>query len=526
MVFPARNPVTPSRPEILAALSLAIDLGLGQPMEHMLRATLLGLRIAGLTGADQAARGRIYFTSQLAWIGCHADSFELAALFGDDIGFRADYYLIDARGLPMLSLMLRHTGSELPPWQRAAQRAHFVATANTAVKQLISSHCSSAGQLANRVGLDERMPAILSNTFERWDGKGLPDGRSGTEIPLEMRIAQLADTAEVFLRTAGLEAATAIVMERSGTQFDPALAELFCAHSQELTAGLLELDTWPAALAAAPREPALTESALDTVLAAIGDFADLKSPYTSGHSRAVAALAATAARECGLTAAEAEVLRRAGWTHGLGRMGVSNGVWDKTTPLSAVDRERLQMYPYLSERILSRVPGMRRVADLAGAHQERLDGSGYPRGLNGADLDTGHRILAAANAYQTYLEPRPHRGAMAPQDAQQRLYAEVRNRRLDGQAADAVLVASGQRQARRRSSPSALTGRELEVLRLLCQGKDNKAIAESLWISPKTARNHVEHIYQKIGAGNRVAATLFALDNGLWDRSGSWMPPG
>ncbi|MEO6529415.1 MAG: HD domain-containing phosphohydrolase [Specibacter sp.] len=521
-----RHPVTPSRPEILAALSLAIDLGLGQPMEHMLRATLLGLRLAGLSGVDQAARGRIYYTNQLAWIGCHADSFELAALFGDDIGFRADYYLIDAHGLPMLSLMLRYTGSELPPWQRAARRSRFAATANTAVKHLISSHCTSAGQLANRVGLDERMPAILSNTFERWDGKGLPAGRSGAEIPLEMRIAQLSDTAEVFLRTAGLDAAVATVRERSGTQFDPALAELFCTRATELTAGLLELDPWPAALAAAPNDAPLTEAALDTVLAAIGDFADLKSPYTAGHSRAVAALAAAAAGECGLAAAEVEVLRRAGWAHDLGRMGVSNGVWDKKTALSAVDRERLQMYPYLSERILSRVPGMRRVAELAGAHQERLDGSGYPRGLNGADLDTGHRILAAADAYQTYLEPRPHRGAMTPQEAQRRLHAEVRNGRLDGHGADAVLVAAGQRLARRRSSPGALTGRELEVLRLLCQGLNNKGIAEALCIAPKTARNHVEHIYQKIGAGNRVAATLFALDNGLWDRSGTRMPPG
>lgn len=495
-------------------------------MEHMLRATLLGLRLAGLSGVDQAARGRIYYTNQLAWIGCHADSFELAALFGDDIGFRADYYLIDAHGLPMLSLMLRHTGSELPPWQRAARRSRFAATANTAVKHLISSHCTSAGQLANRVGLDERMPAILSNTFERWDGKGLPAGRSGVEIPFEMRIAQLSDTAEVFLRTAGLDAAMATVRERSGTQFDPALAELFCARAPELTAGLLELDPWPAALAAAPNDAPLTEAALDTVLAAIGDFADLKSPYTAGHSRAVASLAAAAAGECGLAAAEVVVLRRAGWTHDLGRMGVSNGVWDKKTALSAVDRERLQMYPYFSERILSRVPGMRRVAELAGAHQERLDGSGYPRGLNGAELDTGHRILAAADAYQTYLEPRPHRGAMTPQEAQRRLHTEVRNGRLDGHGADAVLVAAGQRQARRRGLPGALTGRELEVLRLLCQGLNNKGIAEALFISPKTARNHVEHIYQKIGAGNRVAATLFALDNGLWDRSGTRMPPG
>lgn len=139
------------------------------------------------------------------------------------------------------------------------------------------------------------MPAILSHTFERWDGKGLPAGRSGVEIPVEMRIAQLADTAEVFLRTSGLAAAVGTVKERRGTQFDPRLADLFCAHAVELTAGLLELDPWPEALSAAPDEAPLSGAGIDTILSAMGDFADLKSPFTAGHSRAVAELAAGAA---------------------------------------------------------------------------------------------------------------------------------------------------------------------------------------------------------------------------------------
>lgn len=247
-----RDPGTTSRAELLAALSLAIDLGLGQPMEHMLRATLLGLRMAELLGIGQGARGRIYYANLIAWIGCHADSHELADLFGDDIAFRADYYFIDAHGLPMLSLMLRHTGTALPLVQRTARRFQFAATAAIAMRTLIRSHCTSAGRLADRVGLDAGMPAILRHTFERWDGKGLPAGISGARIPLEMRIAQLADTAEVFLRTAGVTAAVGIATERRGTQFDPVLADLFCARAAELTDGLLELDPWPAALAAGP----------------------------------------------------------------------------------------------------------------------------------------------------------------------------------------------------------------------------------------------------------------------------------
>ena len=509
----------PRRSELLAALSLAIDLGLGQPMEHMMRATLLGLRIATLLEVEAGVRERIYHANLLAWIGCHADSFELAALFGDDIGFRSDYYHIDAHGLPMLGLMLRRTGAGLPGGQRVVERALFAARAKTAVRDLIASHCASAGKLAARVGLDKQLPSILEHTFERWDGKGLPAGRSGAQIPLEMRIAQLADAAEVFLRTGGVDAAVEMVAQRRGTQFDPAISDLFCARARDLAQGLLESDPWPAVLASAPNDGPLTARELDSVLEAMGDFADLKSPWTTGHSRAVASLAADAARILGLGPGEAQLLRRAGWVHDLGRMGVSNAVWDKFEPLSAVDREHLAMYPFLTERILARVPGMRRVAELAGAHRERLDGSGYPHGRGGTELDPGQRLLAAADAYQTYLEPRPHRQALGPRAAGERLRAEAAAGKLEKRAVDAVLAAAGGAAPRRRGGgPGGLTGREVEVLRLLCRGMNNKAIAQALVIAPKTARNHVEHIYLKTGATNRVSATLFALEHGLWDR--------
>lgn len=170
-----------------------------------------------MAGVGTGGRGNIHHANLIAWIGCHADSHELAALFGDDIAFRADYYFIDAHGLPMLSLMLRHTASGTAPVPRLLDQARAAVSARAAMRGLISSHCISAGKLAERMGLDGAMPAILGSTFERWDGKGLPSGRSGAQIPLEMRIAQLADAAEVFLRTAGLQAAVAMVAGRRGT---------------------------------------------------------------------------------------------------------------------------------------------------------------------------------------------------------------------------------------------------------------------------------------------------------------------
>ncbi|PQZ89601.1 LuxR family transcriptional regulator [Arthrobacter sp. MYb227] len=487
-------------------------------MEHMLRATCLGLRIVDLVGGGQQLRERVYYANLLAWIGCHADSPELAALFGDDIGFRSDYYLIDARGLSMLSMMVRHIAADQQGARRTMAQARFIATARPELRELISSHCTSAGRLAARIGLDEELPVILANTFERWDGKGLPAGKSGAEIPLEMRIAQLADTVEVYLRSSGLAGSLSMVKKRSGTQFDPALAELFCARATQLVDGLLAADPWDNVLNSVLRDAMLTAPELDAVLEAMGDFADLKSPWTTAHSRAVADLAGSAAASYGLGISETRVLRRAGWVHDLGRMGVSNSIWDAPGELSGVQREHLAMYPLLSERILGRLPGMLRVAQVAGAHRERLDGSGYPLGRTAPALDPCQRLFAAVDAYQTYLEPRPHRVALEARAAGARLRAEGAAGRLEARSIEAVLAAVEGSGKLRGAGAGGLTAREIEVLRLLCRGIDHHGIATALVISPKTARNHIEHIYLKSGATNRVSVTLFALENGLWDR--------
>jgi HD-GYP domain-containing protein (c-di-GMP phosphodiesterase class II) len=173
------------------------------------------------------------------------------------------------------------------------------------------------------------------------------------------------------------------------------------------------------------------------------------------------------------------------------------------------------MYPYLTERMLHQSETLAPLGAVAVQHRERLDGSGYPRGLSGSAILQPGRVLAAADAYQTKREPRPHRPALSADEAAAHLRGEVRAGRLDGAAVDAVLSAAGHRVPRREKWPAGLTGREVEVLRLLARGLSNKEIARQLVITPKTAGNHVEHIYAKIDASNRAAASLFALRNGL-----------
>jgi HD-GYP domain-containing protein (c-di-GMP phosphodiesterase class II) len=505
----------PRRAELLAALSLAIDLGLGQPMEHMLRSCVLGRRLCEQIGLDDEVKDRVFYATLLAWIGCHADSHELAKVFGDDIDLRAGMYTIDMRGLRLVGLLLSRAGSASPAPVRAVRAIGFLAAGRRILTDLMSSHCVSAGALAREVGLDEQTCAVLQYAFERWDGGGLPRGVRRDQIPLEMRIVQLTDTAEVYLRQRGPGGAVVMVRRRRGTHFDPDLADAFCAGASDLMDGVLQEDAWTSALAPAPPDRITDAAELERTLTALGDFVDLKSPYTAGHSRAVAGLAAAAGRAGSLGPEACDQLHAAGLVHDLGRMGVSNAVWDKAGALSTGELERVRMHPYLTERILRRVDGLAPVARLAGAHHERVDGSGYPGGLSTEALTMSQRILAAADSYCTWTEARPHRPPLSRDDAAARLRQEVSAFRLDGDAVDAVLHAAGHGQRRRREGPGGLTARELEVLRLVIRGLSSRQVAAELVISEKTARHHIEHIYTKLGVSNRISATLFALQHGI-----------
>ena len=393
--------------------------------------------------------------------------------------------------------------------------ATFLARARGRLAELIHSHCSSAGRLADRLGLGAEVGIALAGTFERWDGSGLPTGARGDRLPIEVRVMHLAEVAEVYLRRGGVPAAVAMAEARSGSQFDPAVVTAFAGAAGEILGGLLDDDVWTAALEQAPdRDRTLTDPELDELLTAIGDFADLKCPFALGHSRGVAALAAEAARRSGLAEPDVQLVRRAGLVHDLGRMGVPNSIWEKPGPLSEAEWERVRLHPYLTGRILRRVKGLEQVAVVAAAHHERLDGSGYPLGAAGAALAPHARLLAAADVYHALREPRPHRPARDAVDAAEILRQQARESRLDAHAVEAVLLAAGH-PSRRPSHPAGLTGREVEVLRLLAGGGSNREIARALTISEKTVRNHVEHIYAKAGVSNRTGAGLFALEHGI-----------
>ena len=411
---------------------------------------------------------------------------------------------------------MRLVGAGNPPLHRFRVGLEFAMSGHRELDGMIAQHARLARTLADQLCLPGQVGEAVGAAYEQWDGRGWPGTLKADAIPVAARIAQLAEFTEVAHRVGGIAGATALARRRSGRQFDPALAALLCAQAPRILDGLDQVPAWQTLIAAEPELAAgLSAGQLDTALTAIANFVDLKSPFTLGHSVAVADLAAEAARKLGLPDDEVATLRRAALVHGFGRLGVSNSIWDRPGPLSAGEWERIRMYPYLTERMLHQSAALAPLGDIAVQHRERLDGSGYPRGLSGGAISRSARVLGAADAYQSMREPRPHRPARAAQDAAAELRAEVRAGHLDAAAVDAVLAAAGLRVPRRREALAGLTAREAEVLILLSRGMSNRQIAERLVITPKTASNHVEHIYAKIGATSRAGAAMFAVQHGL-----------
>ena len=502
--------------ELVAALSLGIDLGFGQPMEHVLRQCLIALRLAERLGLDDETRAAVYYAALLINVGCHSDAHEQAKWFGDDIGLKSTKYDYEFRSFRGAVAGMRRIGSGNPPLHRFRVGLEFAISGHRELDGMIAHHSAMARALGEQLELRADVLDSLSTAYEQWDGRGWPGELKGEEVPLPARIAQVAEFVEVAFRVGGVEAAKDLARRRAGKQFDPQVAGLIVSDGAAILAGLDSVATWDAVIAAEPAlAVVLSGDRFDAALGAIANFVDLKSPYMLGNARAVGELAAAAGTGMGMSESEVRTLRRTSLVHNLGRLGVSNSIWDKNGPLGPGEWERVRLHPHITERMLHQSDALAPLGAIVVQHCERLDGSGYPRGLTGHAISRSARILGAAGAYQAMREPRPYRPARQPGEAAAELRGEVRAGRLDADVVEAVLGAAGHRTARRREGPAGLTQREVEVLRLLARGLPNKAIAQQLVISPKTVANHVEHIYAKIDASTRARASLFAMQNGL-----------
>jgi HD-GYP domain-containing protein (c-di-GMP phosphodiesterase class II)/DNA-binding CsgD family transcriptional regulator len=498
--------------ELLAALALATDLGTGQSSDHSLRTCVRSVAIARSLGCDDATVGAVHQVALLRFLGCTADAAETAALTGGQ----------DATFLAAMAPVLMGSPGEsvgrlignLAADQRLPRRARLVAGALADpgyVRRSLSAHCEVGARLAIRLGGDPVVVDSLAHAYERWDGKGFPTGLAGSAVPLPIRIVTVARDLDLWTSAAGSTVAADVLARRRGCAYDPAVVDAALV-APSVDGG----DLWADVLAAEP-PPVRTVAGdeLDDALTAFADFTDLKSPWLRGHSRRVAELASAAGRQCGLSSAEVVLLRRAGLVHDIGRVGVSSGVWDTPGPLGVAQREQVRLHPYLTERVLARCKALRPLAALAGAHHERVDGSGYHRGVDGGQLSMSARLLAAADVFAALTADRPHRTAFSIGLACDEIRA---NAGLDPSAVDAVLTSLSpavRPGVQARHWPAGLTDREVEVLALVARGRSNREVAALLVVSPKTVGRHVENLYAKIGVRSRAAAAVFAMEHRL-----------
>ena len=501
--------------EVVAALCLATDLGMGLPFEHGLHSTLIAMRLVERLGVDPETSSQTYYACLLTYAGCTADAEMAAKTFG---GSMTTHFVPVTFGSEreMLAGVLRALPTPgSPAFVRAGQIARRLPKARRERDPHLAAICEVGQMLAERLGLPAPVPELFAHLTERWDGKGRLGRARGEEIPLPLRIVHVARDAAVQRMVGGMEHTVGVIRERAGHAFDPQVAACLVGDAREILAVGHEASAWDETLACEP-QPTLTigGEAIDRALAAIGEFADLICPYLSGHSTGVAELAVAAAQRCRVDAMGVSTIRRAALVHDLGRVAVHPRIWQKPGTLSADEWEHVRLHPYQTERVLSRSPFLSTLVPIAGAHHERLDGSGYHRGSGGAEVTFPARLLAAADAYHAMTEPRPHRDAVSPEQAAEELGRDATVGRLDADAVTAVVEAAGH-QASRLERPAGLTEREVEVVRLLARGHQTKQIARALGISVKTADRHIQNAYRKLGISTRAAATLLAMEHGL-----------
>lgn len=502
--------------ELLMAISLAADLGTGQPMGHTLRTCYFSVAIARELGCTPDETRTVLQVALLRFLGCTSDAAEVATMAGGNerAFFAAMSTALMGANRESMTTFIRTVGAGHPPLTRARLIARGLSDPD-GPRRTIATHCEVATLLARRLGLAEPVVEALGHGYERWDGKGYPAGLREDVIPLAVRIAIVAGDADLFIRLGNdpLE----MLRDRSGHAYDPSVVAAFERVRAEATTAYDSADGWVAVLGCEPEPHATVKtSGMEHVLNVMADFVDLKSPWTRGHSRRVAELADGAALQLGLDVNVRRSLRRAGLVHDIGRVGVENGIWDKPGPLTTEEWERVRLHPYLTQRVLTRCRSLAPLAELAACHHERLDGSGYHRGCGAEQLSLPARVLAAADVFAAVTADRPYRPAMNLPAAAALLQQEADAGRLDMTAVAAVLSVAGIDQSPpRRSWPAGLTDREMEVLQLIAQGRTNRQVADQLSISPKTVGRHVENIYTKAGVSTRAGAAVFAMEHRL-----------
>ena len=431
--------------ELIGALSRALDVAEGEPPGHAVRTCLIGMRLAEAIALEPDARSDLFYALLLKDAGCSANAAHMAALFGadDQVAKRTSKLVNWARPLDALVWSLRTVAPEGSVSERTG-RLRAIRNEGQVTRSLMRARCYRGAEIVRKLGFSEATAEAIRALDEHWDGHGQPHGLRGTGIPLEARILCLAQTVEVFHASGGPRAAYRVAHKRRGEWFDPGLVDAMDSFRSD--SGFWASLDEPDVSAVEPPDRVLTadEARLDRIAEGFAEVIDAKSPWTREHCDRVSAIAIGIAQRMAFDDPALRQLRRAALLHDLGKLSISNRILDKPGPLTETERRRFKDHPLLAEQILGRVSIFGEVAVVASAHHERLDGSGYPRGLAGDALTKPMRVLAVADVYEALISDRPYRPAYSPRDALDLMQKDV-PQRLDPEAfaaLDAMLHAA------------------------------------------------------------------------------------
>jgi putative nucleotidyltransferase with HDIG domain len=403
--------------ELLGALSYALDMVEGQPAGHCVRCCWIGIHVGRELGLSEREIWELYYALLLKDLGCTSNAARICQLYlTDDIAFKHDFKTVNGSLSQVLRFVLAHTGMQAGLAERFRALVNVFQNGGEIAQELMETRCDRGAEIARRMRFSEGVARSIHDLDEHWNGGGMPGGLKGEDIPIYSRIALLAQVVDVFHTANGREAAGREVANRAGTWFDPRIAAAFerAAAStgfwEMLVSSDIQQDVFD--LAPAQEDTFVDEDYLDDIAAAFAQVIDSKSPYTSNHSERVTLFADLIAEELGFADEQRRTLKRAALLHDIGKLGVSNSILDKPGKLDPDEWSAMQAHAARGEMILSRIGAFAGLAQIAGAHHERLDGKGYPRGLAGDQIPLDVRIVTTADIFDALTADRPYRAAM------------------------------------------------------------------------------------------------------------------
>jgi HD-GYP domain-containing protein (c-di-GMP phosphodiesterase class II) len=454
VILPLRQPAPESvrLSDVLSALSFALDLTEGQPMGHALRTSLISMELGSRLGLPLSQRRDLYYAALLKDVGCSSNASQVFSLFGGDerqtkgARMRVDW----SNYFRAAFFAMAHAAPGSTWYERAARIATLARGGSRLAARLVEVRCERGAEVVDQLGLGPGAAQAVRALDEHWDGRGHPRGLRGEEIPLVARVLTLAQTLEVFSVREDVASAMALVERRAGRWFDPLVASA-CAgiepmleqwrglSTRDLQALVIDAEPGGAAVLVGPR-------ALDRIALVFAEVVDAKSPFTGEHSHRTTQVAVSVAHQLGWSDPDIGELRRAGLLHDLGKLTVPNSILDKPSPLTAAEWEVMRMHSYYTERILEHIRGFEWLAFAAASHHERLDGSGYCRGLRGTQVPEYSRVLAVADVFDALSTRRPYRPALAPEQVLE-IMERDRDAGLCPRALDALVAALGEDEA-------------------------------------------------------------------------------